>query len=191
MVKNFFSIICVLFAVTANAQTDFPLKGFLRTQGTISPGFSLSENGSNIYLHGDLEFYPENHISVRGESYFLVGGSNSKNGIREFTNYFGAVYHFIGNKKFDPYVGFQPGVAIRHYEIYCVDITGVDCPTGYTISPQMSLITGINFYLNKYLHFFGMMRYINGRDASFSFDYPMNEIRFSAGLGWNLRVMSN
>ncbi len=188
MVSRFCLLGMVIFSAAVSAQDDFPLKNFLRAQGTISPGISLSEKGSNIYLHGDLEYYLENNVSVRGESYFLIGGNHVDQGITEFTNYFGVVYHFVGNKKFDPYFGFQPGIAVRHYAVNCIDITRVDCPIGYTLSPQFSVITGVNFFLNKYLHFFGMMRYINGHDASFTVDYPMNELRFSAGLGWNLRL---
>ena len=58
--------------------------------------------------------------------------------------------------------------------------------SGVEISSLFSIEAGLNYYVHRFMHFFFAVRYVGG--ASFSgaeSPYSLNEIRISAGLGFN------
>ena len=48
-------------------SVPFVRKGLLKATGTISPSLMLNHKINNIYLSGELEYFLENKISVRGD----------------------------------------------------------------------------------------------------------------------------
>jgi hypothetical protein len=90
---------------------DILRKGLVRAQVTISPGWTIADGNTNLYLQGDMEYFLQDKVSLKGDiSYFIatVGDGYLKH---NHSLFFGAQYHFPV-KRFDPYIGFHPGVSL-------------------------------------------------------------------------------
>src|ERR1051326_2321979 len=118
MKKTISVIILLIGVIVSQAQETkerYIRKGLLRAMGTISPGIMLKENASTISLHGNLEYYVADNISLRGDSYyFLKAKDNNGNNPFDFNHstFSGASYHFKTKNHFDPYFALEPGIAI-------------------------------------------------------------------------------
>ena len=187
MVKSIVLIFVSVVPFFANARQDssrYVHKGLLRAQVTISPGFMLNEGVTNIYIHGDLEYFVEDNISVRGDFYYYLNTIGDKKPfIANNATFFGAVYHFPTASSLDPYIGIQPGVA---YSQANTQLLIYDNKA--TANPLISSVAGINYYASKIFHLFMSVRYVSGKHLS---DAPsplsLNEVKLSFGLGWNIR----
>ncbi|MEX0811692.1 MAG: hypothetical protein WD048_05710 [Chitinophagales bacterium] len=177
-------IVILLCAGIAFAQEPYAGKGLLRMQGTLAPAYQPGLKVTNFYLHGDLEYYVEDKISIRADSYIFLG-SQQKPAIfdQKIMSFFGAMYHFP-HKRIDPFVGIQPGIAIS--SVNYTSPEGNNTTSDMAISPLISPIAGVNLYVGKVIHFFAVVRYMYGRHMS---DAPeavsMSEINGSFGLGFN------
>src|SRR5688500_4741322 len=103
-------IICFLLSVfTMCAQEkEFKTKGMLKATSTISPGFMLGQTRTNIYLAGELEYFIEEKVSVRGDGFWYLGSQQNPDLLRQNSSvYWGAAYH-IKKKRTDFFVGLQP-----------------------------------------------------------------------------------
>ena len=175
-----FLSIGVIFAQAQDDNKQFIHKGILRATGIISPGMMLKENISTISLHGNLEYYIENNISMRGDIfYFLKAKDNNGNNPFNFNHslFTGASYHFKTKNHFDPYFAFQPGIAYANNN------------STTQISPLVSSVLGFNYYFERWFHLFIEGRYINGKNISEAGVISLSELRFSFGLGFNLSVI--
>jgi hypothetical protein len=188
----------LLFTTLIMAGKDSTLsekaKSFDRTHmiaasATFSPGIFLSSGVSSNYLHGFLEYFPQSNVSLKGESYlFLKPSAGSNHPLSQNSSLlFGGLYHFKNNGSLDPYIGFQPGLAfVTSYP------DGLNYPTFVAIQakevvPLITFSTGINYYVNRYFHFFGSVRYLYGQGVqSVAYFTQFSELRFSFGLGFNL-----
>lgn len=173
-----------LFTSSAFTQnTAIVRTGLLRAQLTISPGYLLETSNSSYYLHGNFEGYLSERLSLSGEGYYSL--QNSDDNIFEYNHntFFGVSWHFIKFSN-DLYIGFQPGFSFAKLnpEINKLPQTG----TG--VSPLMSAVVGYNFYLNNFFHFFIQSRFIAG-DYNFDMHRSLAELRFSAGLGFNIHAL--
>jgi len=159
--------------------TSFPRAQMLRMQATISPGFMVKPSISNIYLHGDIEYYLEENISLRSDIYYFLNTVNNYKPFKFNQSLFtGVVYHFRSQAQFDPYLGVQPGIAFtqtKKYELLTNEI--INSKTG-----------GFNYYAAKYFHLFISARYIHGEHLSDLSPIQLDEFRISFGLGWNFRL---
>lgn len=169
------------------AQESYAGKGLLRMQGTLAPAFQPKLNLLNFYLHGDLEYFVSDKISIRSDSYYLLGSQQKPELFdQKFMNFFGAVLHFP-YKRLDPFVGFEPGIAFS--SVHYTSAEGQQQTSELVASPLISPVAGVNLYVGKYIHFFAMLRYIYGRHLS---DAPkavtLSEINGSFGLGWNFQT---
>jgi hypothetical protein len=178
-------VICCFISIVSFAQESIIKEGLLRTQLTISPSTLLSGNESYFYLHGNLEGYISDKISISGEGYYLLGNIGiSKSSIlplsRNHTIFFGANYHFTKDNH-DLYIGIQPGVAFTNTNFA---LTGNENPS---LNPLFSSVVGYNFYVNSVFHFFVQTRLILGEHLTNDVK-SLNEMRFSAGLGFNLNT---
>lgn len=197
MVKKGIVALSILSTLNLVAQ-DFDKTSLIKTTTTIAPGIGSSTE--RFYLHGHLEYYPADKISLRGDSYFNVGsnvyldeGANSvgrNSGFIEKTHsmFFGALYHLGDKKTFDPYIGFQPGMAFSKpdYNSYPSSPTKT---YKTTVSPLMSITAGANYFVGKHFNFFASGQYIMGKaTGDGSFYVSLNELRISAGLGFNLNL---
>jgi len=195
--KKLFLVVVMLSAVEASfsqkEKKQFIHKGILRAQATISPGMLLKENASTISIHGNLEYYLADNVSIRGDGfYFLqVNGINHPLHINHSV-FAGASYHFKTKNHFDPYFSFAPGIAITQYtDCYDPQITYGDiCNDKAYINPLISPAIGFNLYFQRVFHLFAEARYISGKHLSDdSTPLSLNELRFSFGLGWNLNLI--
>ena len=194
MKKTISVIILLIGVIVSQAQETkerYIRKGLLRAMGTISPGIMLKENASTISLHGNLEYYVADNISLRGDSYyFLKAKDNNGNNPFDFNHstFSGASYHFKTKNHFDPYFALEPGIAItKGSPIFLND---VNISGGTAANPLMSTVIGFNFYFQKFFHLFMETRYIQGKHLSDA-TTPLSlcELRFSFGLGLNINVL--
>lgn len=174
-------VVCCLISFSSFAQENIIKEGLLRAQLTISPSAMLSSKESYFYLHGNLEGYVSDNISISGEGYYLLGNIKVPSIYdfplsRNHNVFFGANYHFTKNNH-DFYLGVQPGVAFTNTNFV---LTG-------NINPVFSGIVGYNFYVNNIFHFFVQSRLILGKHLANNVK-SLNEVRFSAGLGFNLNT---
>lgn len=189
------SIVLSLFMLGSFAQGDssrYVHQGLWRAMATISP--SVDPNASNIYIHGNLEYYADETVSARGDGYYYIG-SFSKTERFEFNHslFAGASYHFKTKNRFDPYLALQPGLSLTRPSYI------TDCPVGITpeqvaalnsnaqVNPLLSSAIGFNYYGERFFHLFGEIRYVHGKHLSpVPVAISLNELRASFGLGFNI-----
>ena len=113
---------------------------------------------NNVYLHGNLEYYFDNKISVRGDGFYYVNSIN-KYSVFDFNHnlFFGPNYHFKTNNHFDPYISLQPGIAYSKDNL----VFGPLILAGYAthqakagFSPLISPTIGFNYFANRFFHLF-------------------------------------
>lgn len=160
-------------------------KGLIRAQLTISPSYMFSDQRSYFYLHGNLEGYVSDRISLAGEGYYYLGDLSTGKSPIDYNHsaFFGAAYHFT-KKNNDLYIGLQPGLSITKLS----DTTNSVSQATLGANPLFSPVIGYNFYVNKVFHFFIQSRLVLGEH---NYDKPKNlsEFRFSAGLGFNINTI--
>jgi hypothetical protein len=180
-------IVAVILSSCCLAQSDIVRTGLLRAQLTYSPGIILESNTSHYYLHGNLEGYVSNKISIAGEGYYYLtnGGINTGNLSYNHSGFFGASYHF-GKKMNDFYIGLQPGISVSKFSN---SSSGIVIPQ-QGINPVLSTTIGYNLYFFKYFHFFVQGRFIVGEHNYYP-THSLNEFRFSAGLGFNVNTLKS
>lgn len=186
MKKVYLSLVILIAIIPfqLSAQEPFVKRGILRAQATISPGRMTSLPVGSIYIHGDLEYYFDEKLSVRGDSYYFLGHTTTSAPFAyNHSTFSGIAYHFTSEKKFDPYISFEPGVAFSK-----VQLINIFNETKGTIDPLISAGAGFNFYATKYFHLLGSIRYVHGKHLGNEWRMDLNEFRFSFGLGFNLRV---
>lgn len=179
---NFLRLLFLLVTAFCTAQENNVIdNGLISTQLTLSPSALLKQKESNFYLHGALNYYISPKVSLDGEGYFQLGAisSDEKTFTYNHNLFFGASKHVISGDN-DFYVGIQPGIAFSKLNDKLFLI-----PTRSAVNPVASFVTGYNFYINSYMHFFFQTRYIAGKH-NYDMSQSLSEIRFSAGLGFNL-----
>jgi hypothetical protein len=189
-------LLCLLVAghVQAQQRTDretISRKGLLRAQGTISPAVMLHSGALNIYLHGDAEYHLSDRISVKGDGYYFLGTQGEDLLQQHHGIFFGAQYHFpLGN--FVPFVGMQPGASYveTHETVQSFDEIEQSHGTSTGIVPLLSFTTGFNWYVWRFIHFTGQVRYVHGKHAMTTGKLPLDELRFAIGLGWNVNTIN-
>lgn len=202
----------ILFSQTAPPAEDNTfsmndLEGLLRTQLTITPAWSvmgksgdksaaISGGRTNVYLHGTLEYYWTKRFSTRGDGFYFVNKDKNTNGGMKHNHSLqvGASYHFMKGMFIDPFVGLTAGLSYE--QIYPVDIVrgdGVvfqDYKMAGHFDPIWAPRVGVNIFGQNIFHFFIEAEYLIG-----SYRPPtgpsrsLNEVRVSAGLGFNFVIL--
>lgn len=171
---------------------DIIRKGLLRAQGTISPGWTISDGKTNLYLQGDMEYFASRRVSIKGDISYFLDTQGSGNLMHNHSLFFGAQYHFP-IKRFDPYIGFHPGASLiqmRNPNSGTVENPVVQLQSKMKVSPAVSVTTGFNFYVWKYIHFLGKLTYVHAKHPTeWGTTYALNEFRIAFGLGWNVNMM--
>lgn len=166
----------------------------LAVTATISPGIMLRPVISNIYFQGTIEYYTEDRISLRTDGYYYINTIEDYKPFKKNHSLFiGGSYHLFEKSQFDPFIGFQPGIAMSQKAAsdVCLPDERIDmcAESNITYNPLISGIIGFNYYAKKTFHLFAGVRYINGRHLSNSpVLLNLDEIRFSFGLGLNIRT---
>ncbi len=186
----------VFFTMAAVAQTEseFVKKHLLRTQGNISIGYMLKQKMAPAYIGGDFDFFLSEKVSWYGEGSFFVTNTTEETSYKIKHNHAiltGFNIHFTDKKRFDPYIGINPGIMISQFgPVGDVNIALYNPPftqnTRVGVSPVFSAAVGVNYYIGSIFNFFVRARYIQGQFFANSMErIPLSEFRFSAGLGWN------
>ena len=160
-------------------QRDWKINAAL----SFAPGF-LTENTRTVQLHGYLG-YLQDHIQIRGDMFYFLGSSGDRPRFdMNHQIYAGAFYHFF-DKQFQPYVGFQPGIAIaRSIEYGVLDTTTNKLDYKVAANPVGSAIGGFTYFGEKWFFLFVETRYIFGKHKSNSYPVFLDEFRLSFGLGF-------
>ncbi|OIQ36615.1 MAG: hypothetical protein BM555_02320 [Crocinitomix sp. MedPE-SWsnd] len=181
MVKSrLLTITILLFSLNSFSQEkDWKLNAAL----SFAPGF-LTENTQSIQLHGYLGFLKD-RIHVRGDGYYFLGNKGDRPRFNmNHQLYFGAFYHF-SDKAFQPYVGFQPGIALTQSSEYgSWNEATQELEYKKAINPVGSPAAGFTYYGEKLFFLFAETRYIFGKHKTNSYPVFLDEWRFSFGLGF-------
>lgn len=186
-IKKCFVLLLLCFSIGVNAQTAtyVPRKGLIKAMATLSPGKMFGYNESYFYLHGNVEGYVSDRVSISGEGYVSLGQqTKAPEAFKTINNlFFGINYHFI-KKNGDFFIGAQPGVCIAELETFAPKV-----PQAHTgTSPVFSALIGYNYFVGRYFNFFVEARYIAG-SHNYDMHKDLSEIRFSAGLGFNINAI--
>ncbi|MEO6883682.1 MAG: outer membrane beta-barrel protein [Bacteroidia bacterium] len=189
MKKYFFATLFFVsgtFCLQAQNDSGFVHKGILAGVGTIGVGDMFAHNISNVYITGNLEYYPEKKVSVRGDAYFFLNSLTQNSPLKQNSSiYFGAFYHFPTHSGFDPLIGFQPGIAFAK----TTDTAYGKSDPG-SAAPLFSVVTGFNFFGDKWFHIQVNVRYTVGQEYDQQSQFNLNELSFNFGLGWNIDLLS-
>ncbi|HTA61164.1 MAG TPA: hypothetical protein VK835_01855 [Bacteroidia bacterium] len=197
MVRVFLFLSLVVFAFDIYGQNEetYQYAGMLKATATIAPGLMLDANQTNIYVNGDLEYFADDKISIRGDAFWMVG-SQQKNALlkQNSSMFFGALYHFHKNR-FDYFIGLQPGISITKpsatneisFQLPVTAITPREYD--YKLLPNFSPVTGVAFYVSDYFNFFLNVRYVYARYFGYqNSSLNLDEFRISAGLGFQIHT---
>ena len=198
--KKIFALLCMVTLSGVKASIGFSQeekkqfihKGLLRAQATISPGILL-KGSSTISVHGGLEYYVADNVSIRSDGYYFLKDDQNIFSLNH-SIFSGASYHFKTKNHFDPYFALEPGIAVtkKTQSMFdCVQGT-FGCPStgGTSTNPLISSAVGFNFYFQSWFHLFAEARYLSGKHLSNArTPRSLNELRFSFGLGWNLSIL--
>ena len=170
MVRIFIALFLLALGGGSFAQEDttkFRYQSMLKGTATISPGFLLNTvSQTNIYINGDLEYFPEDKISLRGEVFWMVGAQQKPALLTQNSSLmFGALYHFHKNR-FDFFAGLETGVSLTkpcdsiEYNTK-IPVTVVAARNyDYKILPLISPVAGVTFYVSDYFNFFLKVSYV-------------------------------
>jgi len=192
MLRKLIFILCL--PVMANAQEldkRYVDKGILRTQGNIALGSPVGSGGTNIYLGGELEYYVDPDVSIRGEIFYFLGdfGTNTTFN-HNHSGFLGALYHIKTNGHFDPYLGIAPGYAISQLKkqdlIFIAPYEGQISTYPVTVNPLLSFDAGFNYYANRFFNLFIHVKYVMGKHYSDIEPVSLNEVKMTFGLGYHI-----
>lgn len=198
------------------SQTDNPpaddnvfsmntLQGLLRLQATITPAWSIggsSGNSSaaisggrtNIYAHGTAEYYWTDHFSTRGDIFYFINKNKIDGGLKHnHSIQVGASYHFNKKMTIDPFIGATAGISLE--QIYPVNMYRGDSvawlyPAPAHLDPVWAPRVGVNFFGQHIFHFFIEAEYVMGMyRPPVGPTLSLNELRVSAGLGFNFVIL--
>lgn len=189
MVTRAIIILLFLFnaleSVAQQPKFDVLRKGLFRSFLTITPGIPLNEANTHIYLHGGFEYFLQNKVSFTGHGFWYIDSQKKNGSLKQNSSIlWGLRYHFpIRQKKFDTFVGLEPGIAL------------VQAKTGEQLSvrkatPLISASAGFSFYVWRFFNFFTEVRYVHGsHPTEWNQTVRLDDIRISAGLGWNVNLI--
>lgn len=172
-----------------STATFNPHKGMWRAQATISLGQKRG-GFTHMYLHGDLGYHLTDQVELRGEGYYFLNTLGDTTAF-EYNHQLmaGALFHFETDGSIDPYMGIQPGVAFSLSSAECPDDTqdALEWQCVPSTNPIFSFVAGANYYAPKLFHLFAQVRYVRGVHLGEHLPVHLDELRFSFGLGFNIR----
>lgn len=188
-------IMAVLLPVAAVAQKNYDPNtqvrfGLMKGNLTIAPGWDLHEGKTNIYLHGILSYYMSRRIALESDAYYFIDTQGDGRLMHNHNVFFGFSYH-RPYRRFDPYIGLQPGIAIiqmRRPDNDLIDTWVTQ--SNLKPAPAISATLGFNLYVWKYVHFMGQLRYVHAEHpVEWGETLPLDEFRLSFGISWNVNTV--
>lgn len=196
MVRCFLIVLLILSSFFAKAQDESSVirKGLLRAQLGFAHGTLLNYNSLNTANIGtDLEYYLDRRFSIRSDVFLFVDFFNAGNSRIDFpfvfnhSLYTGAAYHLFNSKSFDPYIGLQPGFVYGKSNQDVILLASSDFKNE-SLNPAISGVIGFNYYAPKVFHLLFNVRYVKASIATQYNITPVDELRISLGLGFNLNT---
>jgi hypothetical protein len=186
---------CISFSFAQQQDGQYIHKHLVRSDASIVSGYMFNENIKNVYLNGNLEYYMDNKVSIRGDANYLLGSnglSNDSAGLKDNSSVMlGAVFHMNSKGYFDSYFILQPGIA--YTSSYLQNNSGEQMNRKYypgVLSPLGSAGVGFNYYFQRFAHLFLETRYIYGQHVSRApGPLSLQELRITFGLGFNLFII--
>ncbi len=189
------SIRILLLMLSVLAFTQLPAqkiweerKGCFRSQGNLAPGFLFNQKVATGYVNGDMDLFFDNRVSFTG-SIWCSFALNRKNetGLKANHALFGGLnYHFLKPSRWDPYIGFTPGIGL--VQVAYKDGDNLK-RTPFTPVPLAAATIGCNYYVGWIFHLFVKVQAVTGQVFSkLSSPTRLDEMKFMAGLGWNFRM---
>lgn len=158
-------------------------RGKITSALSFAPGF-LTEKTYSIQLQGYVG-YLKNKIEVRADAFYFLGSYGDRPRFSMNHQLFvGAMYHFT-ETAFQPYVGFQPGIALSQSSLYgTLNNDSGEIEFKKTINPLGSAVVGFSYFGEKLFFVFVEGRYIFGKHKANTYPTFLDEARFSFGLGF-------
>lgn len=163
-------------------------KGCIRTQGNFSGGYLFGQKAASAYLNGDVDVFVDDRVGVTGSAFYSFAlNRNNQTGLKaNHAVFFGINYHFLKPQRFDPFIGFTPGMGLVQAAYKDGDVLK---RTPYTAVPLLSATIGFNYYVGSIFNFFAKVQGVTGHVVStMPSAMRLDELKFMAGLGWNLRM---
>ena len=188
-IKAITIVIIVLISCQASAQKIWDeRRGCVSSQGNLAPGYIFGQKAVMAYVNGDVELFLDDRFAFTGGAWASFTTSDkSQTGIKvNDAVFWGLNYHFLKPGRFDPFVGFTPGVGLVRAAYRSGETIKM---TPYSIAPLAGLTVGCNYYVGSIFHFFVKVEGVTGEMFS-TLPAPkrLDEIKFMAGLGYNLRM---
>jgi len=186
--KIFITLICFSWLTLTFAQdssSDKKEKDWkIKAATSFAPGF-LTENTKTIQLQGYLGFI-QGKIELRGDAFYFLNSFGDRPRFSMNHQLFaGAFYRFLPEKQFQPYLGFQPGIAMtQSSEFGVINFETQELDYKISYNPVGSIATGFDFFGEKWFYIFTEARYIFGKHKSDSYPVYLDEFRLSFGLGF-------
>jgi hypothetical protein len=194
----------LIFTTALSAQqvhSQYIHQHLVRADASIVRGYMFRSDLKNVHLNGNLEYYLDNKISVRGDANYMLGSIGNTEEFMflkdDISVMLGCTYHFKTENHFDPYVIFQPGVAYTSSYIDLstsafeqgISVDGVRRYNG-SLSPLASVGVGANYYFQRFAHLFLETRYVHGQHLSEApSPISLDELRITFGLGFNVFII--
>ena len=188
IIKIMLILVLPLFAVAQQKDTTASLSKMVIVQATISPGYMFHNGGMwNSYFHSTLEWCFDKRVSIRADgSYFFTTQGDFHPFKMNHSLLLGAFYHFP-YKKGDFYFGLQPGAACVKQNPYTYNDSTITNPR-LKVIPIMTAAIGANYFFWKYMNLFAAVKFVHGTYIpQYEHAIPLNEIRISAGIGWQIQ----
>jgi hypothetical protein len=182
------ALMLVGFGLNASAQDEAPVKkSKFKAALSFAPGL-LRENTKTIQLHGYLGFRPkEGRIELRGDAFYFLNSFGDRPRFSMNHQLFVGAFYRFSDAQFQPYVGFQPGIAYSQSSEYGrLDVTTNTLTYKKSVNPVGSVAGGLDFFGEKVFFMFVETRYIFGKHKSDTYPIFLDELRFSFGLGFHI-----
>ena len=182
-------VIAVLICAHLSAQKIWNERaGCISAQGNLAPGYLLEQKSVGAYVDGDIEVFIDDRFAATGALWGSFA-TTAKNEIGLRANhalFFGANYHFLKPGRFDPFVGFTPGIGLVRATY---QNGGEVSMAPFTVTPLAGVTVGCNYYVGSIFHFFVRVECVVGEMFS-TLPSPkrIDELKFMGGLAFNLRL---
>ncbi|HLP50236.1 MAG TPA: hypothetical protein VK154_05090 [Chitinophagales bacterium] len=189
------SIRILILLLSALAFTQLPAqkiweerKGCIRAQGNLAPGYLFSQKIASGYVAGDMDLFFDNRVSFTGAAWysFALNRKNETGLKANHALFAGLNYHFLKPGRFDPYIGFTPGIGLVQATYEENDELR---KSKLAVLPLVSASIGFNYYVGWIFHVFVKVQGVTGQvSGTLPAPVRVDELKCMAGLGWNLRI---
>ena len=188
-IKTILLLISIVTCCQSYAQRIWDERaGCINAQGNLAPGYLFQQKNVSAYVDGDVEVLLTDRFALTGAAWISFATSaKDQAGLKaNHAIFWGADYHFLKPSRWDPYIGFTPGLGLTRAAYYSGE--GLKM-TPFTIAPLGSVTIGCNYYVGSLFHFFVRVQGVTGQMFS-TLPVPkrLDELKFMAGLAFNLRL---